>query len=203
MRDFEALFLLTYCQYFSLQSALELSPQDPKTLYRRATALEALERYEEAYRDAQKALVSSPGDANIFKPLLSRLHVIVEERRTKFSQTKEKAIKMMKWAFEPGPNISEEDVETGLNNILVLCRERAGIEALLELGLLEKLRGLLNMKQPSVKEMNRKIMGVRTITEIVQFSNDMVIFMFASSLSSFHAALSILTFILCRSASEY
>lgn len=157
--------------------ALELSPNDPKTLYRRASALEALERYEEAYRDAQKALISSPKEANIFKPLLTRLYRIVEERKTKFSQTKEKALKMIQWAYEPTPDTSDEDIDTGLNNVLVLCRERAGIEALLELGLLDKIRKFLNMKQPTSKDMNRKITAVRTLTEMIQFSTDMVRFL--------------------------
>jgi len=153
-------------------TALAISPQDPKALYRRASALEGLEKYEEAYRDAQMALVSSPADSATFQPLLSRLHVLVEQRRVKFSQIKEKASRMMKLAFDGEGG--EEETETGLNNVLVLCRERAGIEALLELGLLVKLKSLLDLKSPSLKDMKRKITAVRTLSEIVKFHVNMV-----------------------------
>ena len=151
---------------------MEISPQDPKALYRRAIAYEGLEKYEEAYRDAQKALISSPTDSVTFQPLLSRLHVLVEQRRVKFSQIKEKASRMMKLAFDG--DSGEEETETGLNNVLVLCRERAGIEALLELGLLVKLKSLIDFKTPNVKDMKRKITAVRTISEIVKFNVSMV-----------------------------
>jgi tetratricopeptide (TPR) repeat protein len=151
---------------------LEISPQDPKALYRRASALEGLEKYEEAYRDAQKALISSPADSATFQPLLSRLHVLVEQRRVKFTQIKEKASRMMKLAFEG--EAGEEERETGLNNVLVLCRERAGIEALLDLGLLLKLKSLVDLKSPTVPDMKRKITAVRTLSEIVRFNVSMV-----------------------------
>ncbi|ODN02889.1 Protein unc-45 B [Orchesella cincta] len=152
--------------------ALEMKPQDPKALYRRALALEALERFEEAYRDAQKALVASPVDANTFKPLLSRLHPIVQERRNQFSQTREKALKMVKLAFGEDPQkTGEEDLETGLNNIVVLCRERAGIECLLELGILPRLKGLLELKRPTKSQLSRKLMGVRALSSIVSYDS--------------------------------
>ncbi|XP_021950325.1 protein unc-45 homolog B isoform X2 [Folsomia candida] len=149
--------------------ALELKPQDAKALYRRACALEALERYEEAYRDAQRALVSSPPDAATFKPLLSKLLPIVEQRRQQSSQTRDKAIRMIRRAFGEEPNLSDEDIETALNNIIVLARERAGVEALLEVGLLRKIKSLLEIKRPSKKELKWKILAVRSLSQLVQF----------------------------------
>lgn len=120
--------------------------------------------------DAQKALVASPVDANTFKPLLARLHPIVEQRRNLYSQTREKANKMMRLAFGEDPQkTSEEDLETGLNNIVVLCRERAGIEALLGLGILPRLRGLLEIKRPSKKQLERKLLGVRALSSMAGF----------------------------------
>jgi len=163
---------LTTTDVSILLSVLEISPQDPKALYRRATALEGLERYEEAYRDAQKALVSSPADAKTFTPLLSRLHILVEQRRTRFSQVKDKATRMIRLAFEASSN--DEEQETGLNNVLVLCRERAGLEALLELGLLVKLKTLLQLKSPTVQDMKRKVTAIRTLSEAIRFNIEMV-----------------------------
>jgi len=149
-------------------------------LYRRACAFEALERFEEAYRDAQRALVSSPSDANAFKPLLSRLHVIVENRKLTQSRTKEKVNRMMEIAFgDNNYQATQEEMETGLNNILVLCRERAGIQALLESNLLVKLKSLIEIKKPSSKEIERKIMAVRIISQVLQSDPSLVrIFLF-------------------------
>ncbi len=79
---------------------------------------------------------------------------------------------MMKLAFEG--EAGEEERETGLNNVLVLCRERAGIEALLDLGLLLKLKSLVDLKSPTVPDMKRKITAVRTLSEIVRFNVSMV-----------------------------
>ncbi len=117
--------------------------------------------------DAQKALVSSPVDANTFKPLLTRLHPIVEQRRNKYAQTREKASKMLRIAFGEDPQkTSDEDLETGLNNVVVLCKERAGIEELLSLGILPKLKGLLEIKKPTKKELERKLLGVRALSSM-------------------------------------
>lgn len=155
---------------------MDLKPQDAKALYRRACALEALQRYEEAYRDAQKALVSSPPDAPTFKPLLSRLLPIVEQRRQHASQVKEKASRMIRRAFGEEPNLSDEDIENAMGNIVVLCRERAGIEALLEMGLLKRVRILLEMKKLSTREMKWKVLAVRSLSQLVQFDVKTVIF---------------------------
>jgi tetratricopeptide (TPR) repeat protein len=152
-----------------LYIALELKPQDAKALYRRACAFEALEKYEEAYRDAQRALVSSPPDAATFKPLLSKLLPIVEQKRQQASQTKDKAGRMIRRAFGEEPNMTDEDIETAMNNIIVLCRERAGIESLLELGLLRKIKTLLEIKRPSKKQLQWKVLAVRSLSQLVQF----------------------------------
>jgi len=158
----------------NLDTALELKPQDAKALYRRALAYEALEKYEEAYRDAQKALVSSPPDAATFKPLLSRLHPICEQRRNQFSQTKEKVIRMVRRAFGEEPGVSDEDVDTAFNNIVVLARERAGVEALMSVGYLKRVKGVLEAKKPSKKDLLRKISAVRSISQIVEFDTQTV-----------------------------
>lgn len=60
-------------------NALEICPNDPKALFRRCQALEALERFEEAYRDARNIILSDPNNKTI-QPIAARLHEIVQER---------------------------------------------------------------------------------------------------------------------------
>lgn len=59
--------------------ALKICPNDPKALFRRCQALEALERYEEAYRDARYIISADPGNKAI-QSIAARLHEIVQER---------------------------------------------------------------------------------------------------------------------------
>lgn len=60
-------------------AALKICPNDPKALFRRCQALEALERFEEAYRDARNIILTDPNNKSI-QPIAARLHEIVQER---------------------------------------------------------------------------------------------------------------------------
>lgn len=60
-------------------AALKIAPKDPKALFRRCQAFEAMQRFEEAYRDAQFVISVDPGNKAI-RPILCRLHEIVQER---------------------------------------------------------------------------------------------------------------------------
>lgn len=60
-------------------NALKICPDDPKALFRRCQALETLQRYEEAYRDARYIILSDPNNKAI-QPIATRLHEIVQER---------------------------------------------------------------------------------------------------------------------------
>lgn len=59
--------------------ALKICPNDPKALFRRCQALEALERFEEAYRDARYIISTDPNNKAI-KSTTARLHEIVQEK---------------------------------------------------------------------------------------------------------------------------
>lgn len=59
--------------------ALKISPNDPKALFRRCQALEAEERFEEAYRDARAVITSDPSNKAI-QPIATRLHELCQER---------------------------------------------------------------------------------------------------------------------------
>lgn len=66
-------------------SALKICSNDPKALFRRCQALEALERFEEAYRDARNIILSDPNNKMI-QPIAARLHEIVQERHKENSR---------------------------------------------------------------------------------------------------------------------
>jgi tetratricopeptide (TPR) repeat protein len=59
--------------------SLEISPDDPKALFRRCQAHEALEKYEEAYKDARQVHNLDKKNKAI-APILKRLHDIVQDR---------------------------------------------------------------------------------------------------------------------------
>ncbi len=59
--------------------SLEISPNDPKALFRRCQAYEALEKYEEAYKDSRQVHNLDKQNKAI-APILNRLHTIVQER---------------------------------------------------------------------------------------------------------------------------
>ena len=60
-------------------ASLEITPNDPKALFRRCQAYEALEKYEEAYKDARQVHNLDPQNKPI-APILKKLHTIVQDR---------------------------------------------------------------------------------------------------------------------------
>lgn len=124
--------------------SLEIVPTDPKALYRRAQALESLERYEEAYRDARQILNDDPNNKAI-QPVLERLHKIVQERARKNAQVMTKVESMNQIAFDV--EADKEKRETAMNNLLVLARENAGSELMLKTGVMHKIKRLLKVER--------------------------------------------------------
>ncbi|XP_076278905.1 protein unc-45 homolog B-like [Lasioglossum baleicum] len=139
--------------------SLKICPNDPKALFRRCQALEALERYEEAYRDARYIISYDPGNKAI-QPIAARLHEIVQERYKQNSRVSAKVSQMMDIVFEmKGTN---ENREAAMNNLLVLARERAGAEIMLKDGIVCKIMKLLKF------EKNEEIItiAIRIIAEL-------------------------------------
>ena len=60
-------------------NCLELSPNDPKALYRRCQAYEALGKVDAAYKDAREVHRVDPNNSAI-QPVLVRLHKAVSEK---------------------------------------------------------------------------------------------------------------------------
>ncbi|KYM75847.1 Protein unc-45 like protein A [Atta colombica] len=106
-------------------NALKICFNDPKALFRRCQALEALERFEEAYRDARNIILSDPNN-KVIQPIVARLHEIVQERHKENSRISAKVSQMLDLAFNM--SVDKEKRETAMNNLLVLARERAGTE---------------------------------------------------------------------------
>ncbi|XP_071652808.1 protein unc-45 homolog B-like [Temnothorax longispinosus] len=124
-----------------------------KALYRRCQALEALERFEEAYRDAEIIISSDPNN-KVIQPVATRLFEIVQERR------KENVSQMLDLAF----NVSADNGkrETAMNNLLVLARERAGAEEIF------KKEGVSKLVQLVKVEKNEEVIctAIRIIGEL-------------------------------------
>lgn len=139
--------------------SLELEPNEPKALYRRAQAKEHLGRFEEAYRDAITVYNSDNSDKTI-KQYLERLHEIVQRRAEENAQTTNKVTKMMDIAFD-----LKQPTDTrvrAVSNILVLAREFVGASLLIKEGVITKIMNLLKFEKNAEIYLN----AIRTIGEI-------------------------------------
>ncbi|KAJ2942880.1 hypothetical protein O0L34_g15071 [Tuta absoluta] len=124
--------------------SLAIIPEDPKTLFRRAQALENLERFEEAYRDAKAIFTVEPTNKAI-QPVLSRLHAIVQERARQNAQTGNKVEQMFKLAFKLEED--KEKREKAMSNLLVLAKEVNGADIMLKNGVVHKIQQLLKVEK--------------------------------------------------------
>lgn len=128
--------------------ALLIVPNDPKTLFRRSQALETLERFEEAYRDAKIIFTVDPSNKAV-QPILTRLHAVVQERARKNAQTSNKVEQMFKLAFD----ISEkkENRQKAMGNLVVLAKETASVDIMIKNGVIHKIQQLLKLeKNPDI-----------------------------------------------------
>ncbi|KAL1502590.1 hypothetical protein ABEB36_007712 [Hypothenemus hampei] len=144
--------------------SLEICPNDPKALFRRCQALEFLQRFEEAYRDASQIFKDDPTNKAI-QPYLQRLHRIVEERARQNAQTNTKLESMLKLVMDP--SIDKEKRETAMNNLLVLAKENAGSEVMIHKSVVvQKLRNLLKIEKNPILYVN----SIRVIGELCKHS---------------------------------
>lgn len=139
--------------------ALELEPNEPKAMYRRAQANENLGRFEEAYRDAVSVWNVDKNDKTI-KQCVERLHAIVQQRAEENAQTSSKVQKMVEIAFDmEKPNDSRA---SAMNNVLVLAREQVGAELLFKAGVIQKIMNLMKYE----KNKDICVNGIRVIGEL-------------------------------------
>lgn len=147
------------------EKSLKIIPTDPKALYRRCQALENLQRYEEAYRDATQIFKDDPTNKAI-QPVLENLHRIVQERGRQHAQIHSKVENMMKIVFDITE--SSEKREIAINNLLVLSREQAGAEIMLKTTLVQQIKALLRL------ERNQEIclISIRIIAELCKHNSE-------------------------------
>ncbi|XP_058821902.1 protein unc-45 homolog B [Topomyia yanbarensis] len=140
-------------------------PNDPKALFRRYQAYEALERYEEAYKDLRTVHTHDPNNKTI-KPHLERMHEIVQERARSRAQTSNKVAQMFQIAFDL--TAATDKREQAMNNIVVLARESAGAEVMLKEGLITRIGKLLKVEKNNSIVVN----AIRAIDEVCSKSQD-------------------------------
>jgi len=130
-------------------AALELSQNDPKALYRRCQAYEALDNVEQAYSDAKAVHNHDPKNKAI-EPFLHRLHAKVQARINEMSTTSSKVVKMFDLVF----NVEEEldKREKAADNMIVLAKEKVGAELLFKEGVVQKIVRLMKIeKNPKIR----------------------------------------------------
>ncbi|KAI5722706.1 hypothetical protein M8J76_012346 [Diaphorina citri] len=144
--------------------SLEIVPDDPKALFRRCQAYEAIGKFEEAYTDAKHIHRVEPTNKAI-QPVLSRLFAIVTKRMQENEQLQNKVHNMFKYVFDTSAPMDKR--VTAVNNLVVLAREMSGAEMLLKSGVAKQINTLLKC------ETNEEIyLGcVRTVGELCKKSS--------------------------------
>ncbi|XP_071571616.1 protein unc-45 homolog B-like [Temnothorax nylanderi] len=129
-----------------------------KALRIRCEALEALERFEEAYRDAEIIISSDPNNEG-FQCIAERLHKIVLERKES-SHISAKVSQMLDLAFDV--NASEEKRTIAMNDLLVLAHKRFGPEEVF------KQEGVSKIAQLVKVETNEEVIcsAIRIVSEL-------------------------------------
>ncbi|XP_055382848.1 protein unc-45 homolog B [Condylostylus longicornis] len=140
-------------------NSLEITPNDPKALFRRSQAYESLQKYEEAYKDAVDLWKADPNNKSV-QPMLKKLHAIVQDRATENAKTSTKVKKMCEIAFDLNSPVDKR--KSAMNNILVLAREPVGAECLEKEGIVPKIAALTKTEKCEEIYLN----AIRTISEI-------------------------------------
>lgn len=143
--------------------ALKIISEDPKALFRRAQALESVGRFEEAYRDAKMIFTVDPTNKAV-QPVLTRLHAVVQERAKQNAQTSNKVEQMFKLAFDIKESTDKR--EKAMGNLLVLAKETAGAEVMLNNGVVHKIQQLLKIE----KNVDIYVNAVRVISQLCKRS---------------------------------
>ncbi|CAF1091303.1 unnamed protein product [Rotaria magnacalcarata] len=109
--------------------ALEYTPTDQKSLYRRANAFERSGKLNQAISDAQRLMAVSSKGGSIDEQTYNLLRRLRETAQSKVSQQTQLNSKVQQM-FETVISKSNQQ-ETALNNILVISRESSGADAIL------------------------------------------------------------------------
>jgi len=145
--------------------ALELVPNDPKTLYRRCQAHEAMNQVDSAYKDAREVHRVDPKNKSI-EPVLVRLHKAVSLKLNELSQTSSKVKNMFEIVFDLEKD--NEKRQKAADNLVVLARERDGADLLFKEGVLPQIARLMKVE----KNGTIRLSLIRTIGELAKKTHE-------------------------------
>lgn len=111
-------------------TVLVLEPSNIKALFRRAQAYEALGKTDLAFKDARQILHLEPKNQTVL-PLLERLSAKLQDIAKEQSSTKSKAESMLGIIKDPSQPLDKK--MTAVNNLIVIARERVGVDILMKL----------------------------------------------------------------------
>ena len=137
-----------FCQVRDCTAALEIAPNDPKALFRRSQAYEALDKIDSAYADAKEVHNLDPKNKAI-EPILVRLHKAVQAKMGELSKTVNKVKNMFDIVFNLEADSDKR--EKAADNLIVLAREKDGADLLFKNGIVPQIVRLLKV------EKNKKI----------------------------------------------
>ncbi|UJR26868.1 hypothetical protein I4U23_008179 [Adineta vaga] len=113
----------------AIEDATRVSPTDQKSLYRRANAFERLGKLKEAISDAQRLMSVTSKGATTDDQTYALLRKLRESAQSKISQQTQ-VNNQVQQMFETITS-KPDQLETALNNLLVVSREAAGAEAII------------------------------------------------------------------------
>lgn len=145
--------------------ALELVPNDPKSLFRRCQAHEALNHVDSAYTDAREVHRIDPKNKSI-EPVLVRLHKAVSLKINEMGQTSNKVKNMFEIVFDITKDTEKR--EKAADNLIVLGRERDGADMLFKDGVLPQIARLMKVE----KNIKIRLAMIRTIGELAKKSEE-------------------------------
>jgi len=145
--------------------SLEIVPNDPKALFRRCQAHEALNSVDSAYKDAREVHRVDPNNKSI-QPVLVRLHKAVSQKLEDLSKTGTKVKNMFEIVFDPSQE--KEKREKAADNLVVLARERAGAEVLYKENVIPQIAKLMKVE----KDSTIRLSIIRCVGELTKKSEE-------------------------------
>lgn len=173
-------------------SALSISPNDVKALYRRALAHEALGNSVSAFRDIKQVLTVEPKNAEAVEAA-QRLAATIKKQAEKMQSTDGIVSEM--FAAISGPSLPKDKLVQAAKNFAILSRENAGAERIFQAQGLPQLVSLLDSDlEEVVHHTLETFVGLcsdsptRAHAVIQVLSIEKVRALLASSLSSVHTS---------------
>ena len=123
-------------------TVLLLEPNNVKALFRRAQANEALGKYDLAFKDARQVLHLEAKNQTVL-PLLERLSAKLQDIAKEQSSTKSKAENMLSVIGDASQPLDKK--MAAVNNLIVICRERAGADIIMKLRGVQALHAAMKL----------------------------------------------------------